>query len=137
MGRRKVAEAAVDARDFPSTVRRTIFLSPPSSSLNFGPKMTRCPQDTHGRDGPHTSDGRFPPHGGREEKKRRQSNCLPRVTVTFCLVPGKGAVLTLPGYAGEGDGVTGCSHVCSKLHNTLTEIKDDRDRNGFVTWYIT
>ena len=90
MGRRKVAEAAVDARDFPSTVRRTIFLSPPSSSLNFGPKMTRCPQDTHGRDGPHTSDGRFPPHGGREEKKRRQSNCLLRVTVTFCLVPGKG-----------------------------------------------
>ena len=45
------------------------------------------------------------------EKKRRQSNCLPRVTVTFCLVPGKGAVLTLPGYAGEGDGVTGRSRV--------------------------
>ena len=57
-----------------------------------------------------------------EEKKRRQSNCLPRVTVTFCLVPGKGAVLTLPGYAGEGDGVTGSSHVCSKSHNTLTEM---------------
>ena len=42
--------------------------------------------------------------------------------MTFCLVPGKGAVLTLPGYAGEGDGATGCSHVCSKSHNTLTEM---------------
>ena len=51
------------------------------------------------------TDGRFP-HRGREEggeKKRRQSNCLLRVTVTFCLVPGKGAVLTLV-HEGKGDG---------------------------------
>ena len=108
--------AAVDARDFLSlhgataNFRVTVTGSPnfwqrwPSLPQHFTTKHTWTRWTSHERGGRMDADDGRPASlavssSRKEEKKRRQSNCLLRVTVTFCLVPGKGtAVLTLPGY---------------------------------------